>query len=90
MKEINFKFKKEHRLPKTLNVNNIKNLLDYVTSYSQNELSAFKKRCAIRDIAIIDILISTGMRIGELSSIKVCDLDLDEKTIIIQWTSTQA
>ncbi len=83
MKEINFKFKKEHRLPKTLNVNNVKNLLDYVTNYSKNELSAFKKRYAIRDIAIIDILISTGMRIGELSSIKVFDIDLEEKTILI-------
>ncbi len=65
------------------NTNNIKNLLDYITSYSKNELSAFKKRYAIRDIAIIDILISTGIRIGELSSIKVCDIDLEEKTIII-------
>ncbi len=83
MKEINFKFKKEHRLPKTLNVNNIKSLLDYVTSYSQKDLSPFKKRYVIRDIAIIDILISTGMRIGELSSIKVCDIDLEEKTILI-------
>lgn len=83
MKEINFKFKKEHRLPKTLNVNNIKSLLDYVTSYSQKTLSTFKKRYVIRDIAIIDILISTGMRIGELSSIKVCDIDLEEKTILI-------
>lgn len=83
IKEINFKFKKEHRLPKTLNVNNIKNLLESINNYSKNELSAFKKRYVIRDIAIIDILISTGIRIGELSSIKMCDVNLEEKTILI-------
>lgn len=83
MKEINFKFKKGHRLPKTLNINNIKNLLGYITNYSKNELSDFKKRYIIRDIAIIDILISTGIRIGELSSIKINDVSLEEKTILI-------
>lgn len=83
MKEINFKFKKEHRLPKILNVTNVKNLLDYVINYSQKELSSFKKRYALRDIAIIDILISTGIRIGELSSINVGDVNLEEKTILI-------
>ena len=76
MKEINFKFKKEHRLPKTLNVNNIEKLLEYITNYSQNELSDFKKRYIIRDIAIIDILISTGIRICELYSIKINDISL--------------
>lgn len=83
MKDINFKFKKEHRLPKTLKINNIKNLLAYITNYSKNELSDFKKRYIIRDIAIIDILISTGIRIGELSSIKINDVSLEEKTVLI-------
>lgn len=83
MDEIHFKFKKEHRLPKTLNVNNIKNLLIYLANYLKNEHSDFKKRCIIRDFAIIDILISTGIRIGELSLIKMEDINLDEKTILI-------
>ena len=83
MKEINFKFKKEHHLPKTLNIINIKNLLDCLTNYSESELSDFKKRYSIRDIAIIDVLISTGIRIGELSSIKINDVNLEDKTILI-------
>lgn len=83
MKDIKFKIKKEHRLPKTLHVNNIKNLLNYAIDYSQENLSLFQKKLAIRDVAIIDILISTGIRIGELSSIKVEDINLEENTIII-------
>ncbi len=83
MKNINFKFKKEHHLPKTLNTNNVKELLDYFSGYDKSKLSEFKKKIIIRDTAIIDILISTGIRIGELSSIQVNDLNLDEKTILI-------
>lgn len=83
MKDIKFKIKKDHRLPKTLHVNNIKNLLNYAIDYSQENLSLFQKKLAIRDVAIIDILISTGIRIGELSSIKVEDINLEENTIII-------
>lgn len=83
MKEIKFKIKREHRLPKTLSINNIKDLLEYITNYANNELSTFQKEIVIRDIAIIDLLISTGIRIGELSSIKIHDINLDEKLLLI-------
>lgn len=83
MLNLKFKFKKEHRLPKTLQLDNIKSLIKLATEYLDKNLSAFQRRNAIRDLAIIDILVSTGIRIGELSVIKINDINLDEKTILI-------
>lgn len=81
--EINFKIKKEHRLPKTLSSHSIKNLLDSMENYTNKSLSSFQKYQITRDIAVIDILVSLGIRIGELATIKLNDIDLDEKTILI-------
>ena len=83
MRDINFKIKKERTLPKTLTINNIKELIYSTKNILQNKLSEFKKNQIIRDIAIIDVLISTGIRIGELASIELNDLNIEEKTILI-------
>ncbi len=83
MLNLKFKLKKEHRLPKTLQVENIKSLLKLAKICLNNNLSAFQRRNAIRDLAIIDILVSTGIRIGELSVMKISDINLDERTILI-------
>ncbi|MCH5180288.1 MAG: tyrosine-type recombinase/integrase [Erysipelotrichales bacterium] len=78
---LKFKLKKEHRLPKTLQVNDIRSLLSTVSSEKiTSEFSKFQK---IRNLAILDILISTGIRIGELSLIKLNDINLENRTLLI-------
>jgi len=37
----------------------------------------------LRDIAILELLYATGIRCSELTNIKFCDIDMDEKTIRI-------
>lgn len=76
-----FKFKKEYKLPKTLSINEVKELIKTITNI--NSESNFKKFETIRDLAIIDLLISTGIRIGELSYMKLDDLNLYDRTILI-------
>lgn len=83
LKELKFKFKKEHRLPKTLSINNIKTMLKQIETNETQEHSYFKNIIITRDAAIIDILISTGIRIGELSSMKILDVNLEDRTILI-------
>ncbi len=39
--------------------------------------------CAKRDLAIIDILISTGMRVGELVNLNIADLDFEERECVV-------
>lgn len=45
--------------------------------------SEYQFRCCIRDIAVIELLFATGMRISELCSLKPSDLDLENNTVLI-------
>ena len=59
--ELKFRFRKERKLPKTLQINDVKKLLKTVkNSYTLND-SEFKIFHGIRDTAIIDLLICTGI-----------------------------
>lgn len=40
-------------------------------------------RCCLRDIAVIELLFATGMRISELCSLRPSDIDLENNTVLI-------
>lgn len=80
---LNLNFKKEYTLPRILKIKEIKKLLLALYSQKNNNYSYFKEKLLTRDIAIIELLISTGIRIGELSLIKIKDIDINLKTILI-------
>lgn len=66
--------KKEKRIPKFINYENIEEIFEYPdlnTSEGQ------------RERVILDILYSSGVRVSELVSIKLSDIDFNEKTIVI-------
>ncbi len=76
-------FKHTKKLPKTLSKSEIKDLFFSVYANINNQKNQTKKIYAIRDAAIIDLLFTIGIRIGELSSITIDDIDLEEQTILI-------
>lgn len=82
-KELKFRFKKERKLPKTLPINDVKKLLKTVSNSYSSFDSENKIFIGIRDTAIIDLLICTGIRIGELISIKLDDIYKYERSILI-------
>lgn len=45
--------------------------------------TAYQKKNALRDIAVIELLFATGMRISELCSLNVSDINLYDRTILI-------
>ena len=77
-----FKFKQEKRLPKTLSIKEISLLLNCFEIDTTN-LTEFKRLLFIRDSALLDLLISTGIRIGEAASITLDDIIHSERTILI-------
>lgn len=79
---LHFKFRQEKKLPKTLSIKEIQKLL-YCFNQSPESLSPFKRRIWIRDRALIELLISTGVRIGEAAAITLSDIILSERTILI-------
>ncbi|MFV0440857.1 MAG: tyrosine-type recombinase/integrase [Lachnospirales bacterium] len=76
-------FKTFKRLPKTLNKNEINSLISILYSNLNSQKNSYTRRIAIRDTAIIDLLFTTGIRIGELSDITLKDIDFVEQTILI-------
>ncbi len=80
---IDIRFREPKLLPKTIPFHSIQTFLS--TMYKQKELatSEYQLRCCIRDIAVIELLFATGMRISELCSLTPADIDLKSKSILI-------
>ena len=64
--------RKEKKLPRFLEESEAKHLLDSVD---------IKKKNGARDLAVLELLYSTGMRVGELSGLKVKDMDLENAIV---------
>ena len=80
--KIKFRFRLEKRLPKTLTTNEVSKLLDCL-NLDTTKLSTFKRKLYIRDCALLELLISTGVRIGEAAAIVLDDIIIPEHTILI-------
>lgn len=52
--------------------------------YSDEELEKMRDNCAnIRDLAMIDMLSSTGIRVGELVNINISDVDFERRECVV-------
>lgn len=73
-------------LPRVIKFSNIKQLFKYV--YAQKELlknaKGRKYKEIVRDIAILELLFSTGMRVSEVSGLLKENMDIDGAAIIIR------
>lgn len=79
--KLKFKYKHEHKLPKILTIEEVEKLLNCITSSFSLSSSNSKIYEGTRDLAIINLLISTGIRIGEICLIKLADIN--NKTLLI-------
>lgn len=81
--KLDIRFREAKLLPKTIPFHSIQTFLS--TLYAQKELaeSEYQLRCRIRDIAVIELLFATGVRISELCSLKPSDIDLTSNTVLI-------
>lgn len=66
--------KQARRLPKTLDVDQINGLLDAGTS----------SVLEVRDLAMFELFYSSGLRLSEMTSLNVMDLDLSDQSLIIR------
>lgn len=82
-KNYNFKIKKERKLPKTLSIDETTKLITHLSDNTKRDTSTFSFWKACRDLALIDLLISTGIRIEEASNISLEDIIFSEQTILI-------
>lgn len=81
--KIQVKFREPVILPKTIPLHTLELLLSTMYRQRAAARTPYQQRNVLRDIAVIELLFATGMRISELCALKVSDVDLDDKTILI-------
>lgn len=81
--KIHIKFREPFVLPKTIPLHTIETLLSTMYKQLEHSNTSYKRRNLLRDIAIIELLFSTGMRISELCSLKPTNINLDAGIILI-------
>lgn len=81
--KIQVKFREPVILPKTIPLYTLELFLS--TMYQQRAAAKtdYQRRGALRDIAVAELLFATGMRISELCSLGVNDINLYDRTILI-------
>lgn len=81
--KLDIHFREPKLLPKTIPFHTIQKFLSILYEQKRNAKSAYQLKCRIRDIAVIELLFATGMRISELCSLHPQDIDLKSNTILI-------
>ena len=81
--KLDIRFREAKLLPKTIPFHSLQTFLS--TLYAQKGLAQtdYQKNCCIRDIAVIELLFATGMRISELCSLRPQHIDLENNTVRI-------
>lgn len=79
--KIQIKYKEPFILPKTIPISSIQSIIEF--AYKQYNISTtpYKKKVALRNILILELLFATGMRISELCSLKTEMIDFNEYII---------
>jgi integrase/recombinase XerC/integrase/recombinase XerD len=87
----------ENRVPTVLSQREVRALLaapkeqveELAVARDQSAGSRNRYFCAVRDNVILELLFSTGIRIGELVALNVSDVDVDRKQIQITGRATR-
>ena len=87
--KVNVKFREPVILPKTIPLYVIENLLSTMYQYYNEAKTTCKKIRSLQDIAVIELLFATGMRISELCSLKMSDINFVDRTILIYGKSSK-
>ena len=81
--KINIKFRKPTTLPRTIPESIIETFIS--TMYKQRALATtkYQSNARLRDITVVELLFATGVRISELCTLKVQQVDLSSYKIIL-------
>ena len=81
--KLQIRFREPVILPKTIPLHMVEMFLATIYKQRQNAKTAYQKRNALRDAAVIELLFATGMRISELCSLKEHDVNLYDGIVLI-------
>lgn len=81
--KLHIKFREPVILPKIIPLHTMEYLLKTIYNQQNNAKTSYQKRAAIRDSAVCEMLFATGIRISELCSLSVLDVNLYEGIILV-------
>lgn len=81
--KLQIKFREPVILPKTIPLYIIEAFISALYKQKQLAETPKQKECVIRNIAVIELLFSTGIRISELCSLKPGDINLHDRVVLI-------
>lgn len=81
--KIQIKFREPTILPKTIPLLTVESFLSTIYTCRRQAPTAYQRKNALRDAAIIELLFATGMRISELCSLKAGDISLSDRSLLI-------
>ena len=81
--KIRTRFREPIILPKTIPLTTVETFLSTIYAQRTSAKTAYQRRNALRDAAVIELLFSTGIRISELCSLKCSNINLTDGTILI-------
>ena len=80
--------KEGKQLPKTIELKKIRRLFTYLYKRKENLCSNLKEKYSnkalVRDIAVIELLFASGIRVAELSNLKTKDVNFSKGIILIK------
>lgn len=80
--KIKFKRREPVILPKSIPISTISEIFNIIYHTSERtDVSEYKRKNTIRDVAVMELLFASGMRIGELCALQPSDVDLKNKIV---------
>lgn len=81
--KIQIKFREPTVLPKIIPLLTVESFLSTIYTCRRQAPTAYQRKNALRDAAIIELLFATDMRISELCSLKAGDISLSDRSLLI-------
>ena len=77
-RKMKVRFKEPFVLPEVMDIREVKRILDvlYKELFANEQVKTYTYRAQVRNIAVVELLFATGMRVSELCSLKCTDVDL--------------
>ena len=81
--KIKIKYKEPIVLPKTIPISNVESIIKYAYHQHYSAITSYQTETTLRNLLVIELLFSTGMRVSEISNLKIKNVDLKSKNIYI-------
>lgn len=82
-RKITVKYKEPVVLPKVIPLSDIERILKYANRTLQDAKTPYQCEVTLRNIIVLELLFSTGMRVSEISQLKKSNVNLSSNTIQI-------